>query len=226
MKKLAIIVAGGIGSRFGDDIPKQFHLLKGKPVLAYSIAAFYNYDPTIEILVVLPREHFTYWEKLKMEYRINIPHKLVAGGPSRFHSVKGALDHVPSDAVVAIHDGVRPLVPVTVIENVYQQALEHKAAYPVVPVVDTLRMMNRSKMKSKIVNREDFMLVQTPQAFRSSILLKAYEQDYSKDFTDDVSVVENDRLVPAVMVEGSPENIKITRPFDLALAETILKCKT
>lgn len=226
MKKFAIIVAGGIGSRFGDDIPKQFHLLKGKPVLSYSIAAFYAYDPDVEILVVLPREHFTYWEKLKIEHRFTVPHRMVAGGPSRFHSVKGALDYIPDNAVVAIHDGVRPLVSTRIIEEVYKQALLHKAAYPVIPVTDTLRMTNRSKMKSRVVDREYYLMVQTPQAFRSSVLLKAYEQDYSKDFTDDVSVVENDRLVPATMIEGSPENIKITRPFDLVLAEAILKCKT
>jgi 2-C-methyl-D-erythritol 4-phosphate cytidylyltransferase len=220
-KKYVIIVAGGKGSRMGTDIPKQFLLLHGKPVLMYAMEAFYTYDSAMQIIVVLPIEQKTYWRSLCKDHNCKIKHQIADGGETRFQSVKNGLQLVTEDSLVAVHDGVRPLVSQELIATLFQTAEEKKAAYPVIHIADTLRrlIVNGS---SKIMDRSKFYRVQTPQVFSSKILIHAYKSKYSEKFTDDVSVVETRRLCKPVMVEGSNENIKITTPIDLVIAEAII----
>ena len=223
MRKQVIIVAGGSGLRMGTDIPKQFLLLDGKPVLMHTIEAFYNYDPDIFIILVLPEKHQSYWKTLCETYHFRIAHQIVFGGNTRFHSVKNGLKLVTDYSLVAVHDGARALVTEDVIKRTFDAAASSKMACPVIPVTDSLRRTMR--IGSRSVSRESYCLVQTPQIFVSKILLKAYEQDYLDEFTDDVSVVSALRSSQTVLVEGSPENIKITTPLDLAIAETIIKLR-
>ncbi|GHT73737.1 2-C-methyl-D-erythritol 4-phosphate cytidylyltransferase [Bacteroidia bacterium] len=222
--KYAIIVAGGSGTRMGTDIPKQFLLLNGIPILMQTINTFYDYDPQITIIVVLPEEQKNYWQKLCTEHRFNRQHTVVTGGMTRFHSVKNALKYVPENAFVAIHDGVRPLVSREIITRTFEAAEKAKAACPVIPLTDSIRKKVRGMTKQ--VNRRNYFLVQTPQVFSSSYIIEAYKQDFVNTFTDDISVFESYRQRRPVLVEGSPENIKITTPVDLIIAEAILKCRT
>jgi 2-C-methyl-D-erythritol 4-phosphate cytidylyltransferase len=223
MKRYVIIVAGGQGLRMGSYIPKQFLLLNGKPVLMHTIEAFYYYDSKIDIILVLPEDHLLYWQKLCITYKFNIYHRIQIGGPTRFHSVKNALFLIERPSIVAVHDGVRPLVSKEVIDRVYRVAESGKAACPAIPLTDSLRIKTKSGTRG--VNRNNYCQVQTPQAFQAKILLSAYLYPYSDIFTDDISVVEFARKCQIVMVEGNPENIKITTSGDLAIAEAILKSK-
>lgn len=225
MKKYAIIVAGGKGVRMGAEIPKQFLLLDNKPVLMHTLQVFFDYDPEIELILVLPEKQQSYWQQLCLEYEFELPHTVVNGGETRFHSVKNALKLVEKDTLVAIHDGVRPLVGESIIANGFASAQEYRAAFPVIPVTDTLRRYIFNGI-SKWVDRNDYCLVQTPQVFSSNSIKKAYKQDYSEEFTDDISVLEKHVNFRPVMIEGSRENIKITTPIDLIIAEGILKCRT
>ncbi|MDR1527287.1 MAG: 2-C-methyl-D-erythritol 4-phosphate cytidylyltransferase [Dysgonamonadaceae bacterium] len=221
MRKYAIIVAAGNGSRMGTDIPKQYLLLQGKPVLMHTLAAFYNYDSQLQIILVLAPDQKEYWRRLCREYDFTIPHTLVDGGKTRFHSVKNGLEEVYGEALVAVHDGVRPIVDLDLLDSLFHVAGERKGAFPVIPVVDTLRRKTNNG-GSKIMERSQFRLVQTPQVFLSRILFHAYQAEYSEKFTDDVSVVESRRLCKPVMVAGRRENIKITTPVDLIIAEAVL----
>ncbi|MCC8146561.1 MAG: 2-C-methyl-D-erythritol 4-phosphate cytidylyltransferase [Bacteroidales bacterium] len=223
--KYVIIVAGGKGLRMGTEVPKQFLLLEGKPVLMHTIRAFYDYDPAIRIVLVLPEIQQPYWKTLCKEYSFDIGHEIANGGDTRFHSVKNGLKRVLTDSLVAVHDGVRPLVDKKIIAAAFEAAEIHKAAYPVIPVVDTLRK-KVTEGRSKKVDRSKYCLVQTPQVFISKVIISAYEMDYSENFTDDISVVEARKNCKPVMIEGSRENIKITTPVDLAVAEALLKCRT
>ncbi len=220
MQKYIIIVAGGKGTRMGTDIPKQFLLLCGKPVLMHTIEAFYQYDENIGIVLVLPEEQQLYWQELCEQYKFIIKHTVVSGGKTRFHSVKNGLNLVAKkDAIVGIHDGVRPLVPLSVISECYKEAEQKGTVFPVIPVVDTLRQKTASG--SVLVDRENYCLVQTPQVFDASIIQDAYNQEYSEKFTDDISVVEI--MGKSVFsVEGSRRNIKITTPEDLIVAEAFM----
>ncbi|GHT20397.1 2-C-methyl-D-erythritol 4-phosphate cytidylyltransferase [Bacteroidia bacterium] len=226
MKKYAIIVAGGSGRRMGTDVPKQFLLLAGRPVLMYAIEAFHRYDAEMKIILVLPAAQQDYWQKLCVEHKFSIAVTLVSGGNSRFLSVKNGLAEVKdSDALVAVHDGVRPLVTSEIIASVFEAAAGHDAAYPAVPVVDTLRKITLEG-KVKDVEREQFRLVQTPQVFHAPVLREAYaDAPDSPHYTDDVSVVTVKLECEPQIVAGSKENIKITTPEDLLLAEAILKCR-
>ncbi|GHV56448.1 2-C-methyl-D-erythritol 4-phosphate cytidylyltransferase [Bacteroidia bacterium] len=221
MRKYAIIVAAGTGSRMGTEVPKQYLLLQGKPVLMHTLKVFYDYDPCLQIILVLASEQKEYWRNLCRKYDFDIPHTLVNGGKTRFHSVKNGLGEVVGDALIAVHDGVRPLVDGELLDTLFQVAAEKKGAFPVVPVVDTLRRVLISG-GSKIMDRSVFRLIQTPQVFYSRVLIHAYKLEYSDKYTDDVSVVEARRLCKPVMVEGRRENIKITTPVDLIMAEAIL----
>ena len=220
-KRYALIVAAGNGLRMGIDIPKQFLLLQGKPVLMHTVEAFYNYDPEIQIITLLAPEHKEYWRDLCQKHNFRIKHLVVDGGATRFHSVKNGLAHVTDNALVAIHDGVRPIIDRELLEALFVVAEKEKAVYPVVPVVDTLRRWIDNG-KNKTMDRSKFCLVQTPQVFSSRIIIRAYRTEYSDRFTDDVSVVESRRLCRPVMVAGKRENIKITTPVDLIIAEAIL----
>ena len=220
MKKYAIIVAGGKGLRMGGELPKQFIPVEGRPVLMRTLDAFYACDSSIQIVLVLPRDHQPYWQELCREYQFAVPHRIADGGATRFHSVQNGLALVDApEALVAVHDGVRPFVSHEVINRCYQDAEQYGAVVPVTPVVETVRHL--LPKGSETVNRDAYRLVQTPQTFRVSLLRRAYEQPYCDAFTDDASVVE--ALGAAVhLVEGNRENIKLTTPFDLTVARALL----
>lgn len=218
-EKYIIIVAGGSGTRMGAVVPKQFLPLCGRPVLMHAIEAFYEYDKKINIILVLPSEQQGYWKELCEKFNFSIIHTIAEGGETRFHSVRNGLKYVPAGVIVGVHDGVRPLVSHEIIKRSFDAAKEKGAVFPVVPVLDTLRKKNGEK--SILVNRDDYCLVQTPQVFLSDILLDAYSQSFSKEFTDDISVVESKVGNQVYMIEGSRDNIKITTPVDLIVAEKI-----
>ena len=221
MKRYAIIVAGGRGTRMGSELPKQFLRLAGKPILAHTLDNFYRFDPATELVVVLPASQQEYWKAVCQECHIDIPHRIASGGETRFHSVKNGLDMIPddTDGVVGVHDGVRPFPSVDVIRRCYETARTAKAVIPVVPVVETLRHII-GQDDTETVPRGDFRLVQTPQTFDIQLLKRAYGQPYQEGFTDDASVVESigQRIT---IVEGNRENIKITTPFDLRIARIL-----
>lgn len=219
MQKSVIIVAGGSGKRMGTNVPKQFLLLKSKPVLMHTISCFYCYNNEIDIVVVLPKEHISVWQQLCVEHNFNIKHQIAEGGTERFYSVKNGLEKITHKGVVAIHDGVRPLVSKETIARSFNKASETGAAIPVMPVIETLRKIEGEK--SIAVNRSEFVSVQTPQCFNIDLLKKAYQQEFTPLFTDDASVVEKFGHEVS-LVEGNIENIKITTPQDLALAEYLL----
>lgn len=221
MPNYAIIVAGGKGERMGQNIPKQFLELAGKPVLMHTIEKFYNTFPQLKIILALPENQFDLWGELCFKYSFNkIPYQIVAGGKTRFDSVKNALALVKENGVVAIHDGVRPLVSSATITNCFKQAEQSGTAVPVVDVVDSLRFVSNQEDTNKAVTRSCYKSVQTPQCFNSEIILKAYLQNFDKTFTDDASVVE--KLGYKInLVEGNIENIKITSPVDIVLAEVL-----
>ena len=215
-----IIVAGGKGLRMGTDIPKQFLEVGGKPILMHTIERFASYDEKLQIILVLPHEQQDYWRVLCVKHNFNIPHTIVDGGDTRFQSCKNGVMAIPedvTDGVVGIHDGVRPFVSHKVIERCFETARDEYAAIPVMPVVETLRYVDRHG-GGKNVMRDDYRVVQTPQTFDLSLLRQAYNQPYQESFTDDASVVEA-LGCNVQMVEGNRENIKITTQFDLKVAE-------
>ena len=221
MKKYAIIVAGGKGLRMGGELPKQFIPVEGRPVLMRTLDTFYACDAEIEIILVLPRDHQPYWQELCCEYQFAVPHRIADGGATRFHSVQNGLALADVDeALVAVHDGVRPFVAHEVIEACYREAEAHGAVVPVIPVVETVRHLLPEG--SETVPRDAYRLVQTPQTFRASLLRRAYEQPFCEAFTDDASVVE--ALGHAVhLVDGNRENIKLTTPYDLVVAKALVE---
>lgn len=219
MKKHVIIVAGGKGLRMGGDIPKQFLPIGGKPVLMRTIEAFHTYDSSIHIILVLPVSQQAYWKELCDTYHFALPHEVADGGESRFHSVKNGLARVSGEGLVGVHDGVRPFVSKEVIADCYAGAERKKAVIPVVGIVETVRHLVEGG--SETVPRDTYKLVQTPQVFDASLLRKAYNQPYTDAFTDDASVVEA-MGEEVCLVEGNRENIKLTTPFDLKIAEVLI----
>ena len=219
--KYVLIVAGGKGLRMGCELPKQFLPIGGKPVLMRTIEAFYAYNPEIRIILVLPRNQQSYWNELCRKHDFSIPHHIANGGETRFHSVLNGLSLIPDEGIVAIHDGVRPLTAHRVIENCFHVAEEKGGAIPVLPLTDSLRQIFPDK-SSKAVDRTAFVAVQTPQTFRVEEIKKAYKLPYNDTFTDDASVYEAAGYIPE-LVEGNRENLKITLPVDLAIAEIRLK---
>ena len=218
--KYALIVAGGKGLRMGSELPKQFLPVgTGKAVLMYTLEAFHTYDPQLEIVLVLPRDQQEYWKQLCQESGFTLPHRIADGGETRFDSVKNGLAMIGDEGIVAVHDGVRPLVSQTVIDNCYKMAEVHSAVIPVVGMVETVRKLTDDG--SETVNREHYKLVQTPQVFEVKLLKKAYLQQSSPFFTDDASVVEC-LGVKIYLAEGNRENIKITTPADLKIASALL----
>lgn len=221
MNKYVLIVAGGSGTRMGGEVPKQFLLLgDGHPVLKHTMEAFFAYDPQICIILILPREQEAYWKQLCMEHDVRVPHKIAHGGETRFHSVRNGLGLIHDTGMVGVHDGVRPFVSNEVIARCYETAGIHKTAVPVIEIVETLRHLTATG--SETVSRNDYRLVQTPQVFDVSLLKEAYARNYSPAFTDDASVVEALGSVPITLVEGNRENIKITAPFDLKIANGLI----
>lgn len=223
MKEYVIIVAGGKGLRMGGDVPKQFIPLAGKPVLMRTIERFRQYSKDISVILVLPREQQEYWKELCEEYSFAEGYRIADGGETRFHSVKNGLSLIPDSAegVVGVHDGVRPFPSVEVIDRCFKTAAKDRAVVPVAPVVDTLRLLGDDGC-SETVTRTRYKLVQTPQTFNLQLLRKAYAQDYTDAFTDDASVAEAAGH-KITLVDGNRENIKLTTPFDIMVAEAILR---
>ena len=228
-----IIVAGGKGLRMGGDVPKQFLPIGGRPVLMHTLQRFRDYSEELQIILVLPREQQEYWKELCRDYGFTVEHRVADGGATRFHSVQNGLALIPNDAqgVVGVHDGVRPFVSLDVIARCYDTARQTGTAIPVVPVVETLRHIDDEEQASRTVSRADYRLVQTPQTFDIQLLKAANSHALSvcgdsvaaiaSRFTDDASVVEAYGR-PVSLVDGNRENIKITTPFDLKVAEALL----
>lgn len=218
MKKYAIIVAGGSGTRMGSDVPKQFLILADKPILMHTILKF---KPEVdEIIVVLPQNQFDYWSSLCIEYSFSESVKIVGGGKSRFESVKNGLNTITENGIVAVHDAVRPFVNQTIIKEAFEIAKEKGNAVVSVLLNDSIREVN--DLGNKAVDRSLYRLIQTPQCFEVIFLKKAYEQEEKSTFTDDASVAES---VGAKinLTQGSYDNIKITTPSDLVIGEAILR---
>ena len=223
MRKYVIIVAGGKGLRMGGAVPKQFVPVGGKPVLMRTMEAFRSFSPAMTQILVLPHEQRGYWSELCDEYGFSLPHSLADGGETRFHSVRAGLELIDGEeGVVGVHDGVRPFVSPSVIANCYEAAESKGAVVPVVDVVETIRHICGED--SETVPRDNYKLVQTPQVFTLGLLKRAYRQPYDSAFTDDASVVEA-LGVKIHLVPGNRENIKLTTPFDLKVAEALhLQC--
>ena len=219
-KKVAIIVAGGSGTRMQNAVPKQFLDLSGKPILYHTIAAFAVAFPDMEVVLVLPEAHFTFANHLLQAFDSLPAITIVKGGETRFHSVKNGLQQVKEPAVVFVHDGVRPLVSATLIRACYESSLSHGSAIPVIDIKDSIREISAGS--NAAVNRDRFKIIQTPQTFLSDLILPAFELPYDPLFTDEATVVE--RLGhPVHLVAGEEANIKITKPLDLTIAEALLK---
>ncbi|MCR5131002.1 MAG: 2-C-methyl-D-erythritol 4-phosphate cytidylyltransferase [Prevotella sp.] len=228
MKDFIIIVAGGKGLRMGGNVPKQFQVVGGRPVLMHTLERFRAYSDDLEIILVLPHEQQDYWQQLCREYHFAVKHRVADGGETRFHSVQNGLALIPDNAegVVGVHDGVRPFVSTEVIGRCYEEASKSGAAIPVVPVVETLRHVAEGTKP-----RADYRLVQTPQTFTVKLLKTASRnaievsggstEVIASTFTDDASVVEAFGHEIS-LVEGNRENIKLTTPFDLTIAEALL----
>ncbi|MGG9972504.1 2-C-methyl-D-erythritol 4-phosphate cytidylyltransferase [Ferruginibacter sp. SUN002] len=219
MKKVAVIVAGGSGVRMNTNLPKQFILLKGKPVLYYTISAFLKAYDDIKIILVLPEEHISAGQEIIDAFFDYSKITITAGGRTRFHSVQNGLKLIDEESIIFVHDGVRCLLSKELIQNCYNAALEFGSAIPVINSKDSLRII--SSEDNEALDRERVKLVQTPQAFHSKILLPAFEIDYKEKFTDEATVVEAFGL-KVHLIEGEVENIKITQPVDLIVAEHLL----
>jgi len=217
-QKYAVIVAGGSGKRMGNDIPKQFIEVAGKPILMHTINQFYNNDNEVQIICVLPTNQHKLWYELVDRYNFTIKHQVTKGGAERFYSVINGLKMITQNSLIAIHDGVRPLVSSDTITKCFDLAAEKGTAIPVLQATESIRKVDNNK--NQAVNRSKFFMVQTPQVFQSEILLEAYKQEYDSNFTDDASVVEKSGF-DIHLVEGNVENIKITRPIDLKIAEAL-----
>ena len=221
MKYYAIIVGGGSGKRMQNNIAKQFLLLKQKPVLMHTISAFAACPFKPEIILVLHPDLHQYWDELCLKYNFTTPHLLINGGEQRFHSVRNGLLAIKGEGIVAVHDAVRPLVSNNLICKTYEVALEFGNAVACIKPSDSVRKLT-SATESKIVNRDDLVLIQTPQTFEISQLRKGYQQHYKSKFTDDASVVEKAGFA-INLIEGERNNLKITYPEDLELANLLIK---
>ena len=222
-KHTILIVAGGRGTRMGGPQPKQFLELAGRPVLMHTLEAFDRWDASARLIVVLPEDQIDTWKRLCEAHVFGRIHRVVAGGETRFHSVRNGLDAVASDGLIAVHDGVRPLVAPSVIAACFAAAADGGAAVPVVPVVESVREVDADG-GSRPVDRTRLRVVQTPQVFRADVLRAAYRLPYDPRFTDDASVVEASG-VAVRLVPGNRENIKLTTPMDLLLAEQLMRRK-
>ena len=219
MKRAVIIVAGGKGVRMGGELPKQFIPLQGKPVLMHTLEVFYRWDASVRLVLVIPEEQQSYWAMLCRELNCVVPHTIVTGGETRFHSVQNGLREVVDCDLIGVHDGVRPFVAPEVIETCFRVAEEKGAVMAVTPSIDSLR--EKVGEQNRAVDRRNFYIVQTPQVFYRDWLLEAYQQPYQPYFFDDATAVESSGKT-IHLIEGNLENIKITTPLDLFLAEKII----
>jgi 2-C-methyl-D-erythritol 4-phosphate cytidylyltransferase len=222
-EKFAIIVAGGKGVRMGSAVPKQFLPLAGLPVIYYSVKAFMDAFPDINLVLVLPEDHLSYAQILLdaftevTEERVELT--IVTGGPTRFHSVQNGLKQVNKEGIIFVHDAVRPLLSPALIKKCYEQALEKGSAIPAIPVSDSMRLLEGDS--SKPIDRAQMRMIQTPQTFRSDIILPAFGQEYKEAFTDEATVCEAYGM-KVFLTEGEKSNIKVTTPEDMTIAEALL----
>ena len=230
--KFLIIMAGGSGTRMGSAIPKQFLKLAGKAILQLSIEKFIEAEPGIKVITVLPKEHIDYWKEYCLSHNFNYPQKIVAGGFTRFHSVRNGLEKVPDGALVAVHDGVRPLVSPSLIRASFAKAAELKAVIPITPCTDTMKAVAKKQspdgstyfetLYGVTLDRSIMFGAQTPQIFHSELLKEAYNQAFDTAFTDDASVVEK-AGARISYIEGERLNIKITTPEDMLIARAVMQ---
>ena len=220
MKQFAVIVAGGSGSRMNSEIPKQYLPVNGLPILMHTINAFHNYNQDLDIIVVLPTKDLGLWEELCEKYEFNLPVQIASGGDTRFQSVKNGLDRIKSDGIVAIHDGVRPVVNKEIIAASYEIAALHGSAIAAVRLKESIRVTDKDQ--TKMADRSKYRIIQTPQTFQVDLIKKAYEIPEDPQFTDDASVLEKSGHKISLF-EGSYKNIKITTSEDLIIAEAFLK---
>ena len=220
MDTYLLVTAGGQGKRMQQDFPKQFIPISGKPLLMRTLDVFKAYDPSMKIVVVLPEEQVQLWKDMCTEFDFQLDHQIVRGGKERFHSVQNGLQHIPSNALVLIHDGVRPMVRPDTIQRVIETAREKTNAIPCVEPSQTIRRV-LEEGKSEMLQRDQLRLVQTPQGFHANIIKEAYTQEFNPRFTDDASVLESIGY-PIHLVEGNYSNIKVTHPADIKLVEALL----
>ncbi len=220
MKYYAILVAGGTGSRMNSDLPKQFLLINGKPVLMHTIEAFASSKYKPEIIVVLHAEYYNYWKECIRRTVFEIPHTIIPGGESRFQSVKNGLDKIKEKSLIAIHDAVRPVISQEIINSSFEVAEKKGNSVAAIKSRDSVRQIRGEC--SEALDRETIYLIQTPQTFSSEIIKKAYDLAETNDFTDDATVVEK-LGININLITGSSKNIKITFPEDLLIASEFLK---
>lgn len=221
MKRFAVVVAAGQGTRMKGILPKQFLLLSGKPVLMHTLSVFQKAE--IETIVVMHRDYIHHWENLCKEYQFNFNHKIIVGGDTRAQSVKNGIDNLQDDSLVAIHDAARPLISLNMLNLLFAAAEKYGASIPVIPVKDTLRIV--SDNESKTVSRDDYRAVQTPQVFRTNELKLAFNINGFEQFTDEASLYESSGK-KVYLIAGEETNIKLTVPSDLVFAEAFLRGKT
>ncbi len=220
MQKYVVIVAGGSGTRMKREIPKQFIPVAGRPILMHTLEAFYRVSSQIKIILVLPESQVLGWKSLCAQYGFDLPHTTTIGGTTRFHSVKNGLAQIEGNGLVAIHDGVRPMVSEQIILNAYTVAEQKGNAIAAVPLKDSIRWSDGSQ--NKVVNRNDYQLIQTPQTFQVNLIQGAFNREHDPSFTDDATVLEATGA-KINLIEGDYSNIKITTPEDLVVAESLLK---
>ena len=224
--KYAIVVAGGSGFRMGYPTPKQFLEIGGKPILMHTLEVFAHCDPAIVLVLVLPEKHFPAWKELCEKHHFSIPYRLVKGGETRFQSVKNGLDLLPDAGLVAVHDGVRPLVAESVIKRSFEVAMAKGNAVTSLPLKETIRELKAGSAENSVSrDRAQYRLVQTPQTFEIALLKKAYQQPEDPLFTDDASVVEQTGI-RIHLIDGNEENIKITHKPDLLMCRALLQQKS
>ncbi len=225
-KKYVIVMAAGSGTRMGLDIPKQFIEIDGKAILQMTIETFLSACPDVSVVTVLPEDHIPYWKEYCLKRNFTCPQVLVKGGITRFHSVRNALDRIPDGAVVAVHDGVRPLVTPALVKDMYSRAEVLPAVIPVVPCVDTMKVLEKkgnelTTVEGAVVDRSVLFGAQTPQIFHSEVIKEAYSLPYDTSFTDDASVVERYGKSLSYVI-GERLNLKITTQEDILLVRAIL----
>jgi 2-C-methyl-D-erythritol 4-phosphate cytidylyltransferase len=222
IKKYAVIVAGGKGTRMGTSVPKQFLPFLGKPLLCHAIEAFAQAVPGIHLILVLPKEQLDSAQTVLRSYLSTIRVTTVAGGDTRYHSVQNGLKMVNNDGIVFIHDGVRPLISSQLINSCFLEALEKGSAVPFIPASESMRIVEGEA--SKPLDREKLVIIQTPQTFKTDIIIPAFRQEYQPMFTDEATVVEASGA-RVHLIEGMRDNIKITTPEDMIIAEVLLKAR-
>lgn len=219
IKKYAVLVAGGKGVRMGNALPKQFLPLAGLPVLAHAVQAFISALPDVHIILVLPPDQLSYAQMVLQSLAHPVDVQIVAGGETRYHSVQNGLNAITGNGIVFVHDGARPLVSKELILRCLAQAIDKGSAIPCVPVTESMRMVDEAE--SKPVNRDQLRIIQTPQTFTTEIILPAFQQPYSVAFTDEATVVEA-YGTPVFLIAGDRNNIKVTTPEDMIIAEALL----